>query len=324
MRPSESGSLHFSLITSYSRDSEEFSYLNPQSKAFIKFGNNNLDFRFSYPEFSKMNIKIQTLLEGYDIRWVDTDEYLTAAYNNLPAGDYILNVRALDSSGNQVDILSYPFRIKTPWYVSWWAYISYILILLIISGVIARRQVKRIILKKSEEFARQESLRLIQIEQQEKQIIKLRAEKLESELTYKGKELASATMLIISHAEFLQRLKTKIQQLALEGKINRSESNSLLNMIGENTTDEDEWNIFQENFDLIHENFFRNLKTRYSTLTPTDLKLCSLLRLNYSTKEIARLLSLSTRGVESARYRLRKKLNLEENDNLVEFLIKFK
>lgn len=324
IRPHKAGSLHFSLISSYSRDSEKFNYLNPRSKALINFNNNNLDFRFSFPEFSKINIKIQTLLEGYDIRWTDTDEYLTATYNNLPAGDYTLNARLLDGSGNQIDILNYSFRIKTPWYISWWAIVTYILLLLLISGIIYKRQVEKIIREKSEEFARQESLRFIQIEQQETQIIKLRAEKLETELTHKGKELASATMLIINHAEFLQKLKTKIQQLTLEGKIKRPESSSLINMISDNLTDENEWNVFQENFDLIHENFFRNLKTEFPTLTPSDLKLCTLLRLNYSTKEIARLLSISIRGVESARYRLRKKLNLEENDNLIEFLIKFK
>jgi DNA-binding CsgD family transcriptional regulator len=184
--------------------------------------------------------------------------------------------------------------------------------------------VQSIIRKKSEMFAEQENKRLIQIEQQDKQIIKLRAEKLEADLTYKGKELASATMLNINHNEFLKKLKSQIQQFTLEGKINRLESKKLQSMIGENISYEEEWKVFQENFDLIHENFFRNLKERYPTLTPGDLKLCALLRLNYSTKEITRLLNISMRGVESARYRLRKKLSLDKSANLVEFLINFR
>lgn len=322
--PRKSGSLHFSSIRYYNRNNEESNYLNPQSKAIINYGSNNLDFSFSYPEFSKINVKVQTLLEGYDNRWVDTDKNNSVSYNNLPANEYILNARVLDSSGNQVDLLKYPFRIKSPWYISWWAYTLYLVVILLISGFISKRHVEKIIRKKSEDFAEQENKRLNQIEHQEKQIIKLRAEKLESDLIYKGKELASATMLIINHAEFLKKLKSQIQQYALEGKINRAESRTLINMIGEDQTDEDEWNVFQENFDLIHENFFRKLKDLYPSLTPSDLKLCTLLRLNYTTKEIARLLNISTRGVESARYRLRKKLNLDENDNLVDFLIEFK
>jgi DNA-binding CsgD family transcriptional regulator len=151
----------------------------------------------------------------------------------------------------------------------------------------------------------------------------LRNEKLESELTFKGKELASATMLIINHAEFLKNLRSTIQQQILAGKINRVQGNELVNMIGNNLSEEDEWKQFQDNFDLIHQNFFRKLKEKYPTLTPTDLKLCALLRLNYSSKEVAAMLNISTRGVEAARYRLRKKINLAESVNLVDFMLNF-
>ena len=130
-------------------------------------------------------------------------------------------------------------------------------------------------------------------------------------------------MMLINHSEFLKNLRESIQSLILAGKINRTEGNELLTMIGKNLPEEDEWNLFQSNFDLIHENFFRKLKERYPSLTPTDLKLCSLLRLNYSSKEVAEMLNISIRGVEAARYRLRKKLNLSETDNLVDFMIKF-
>ena len=95
-------------------------------------------------------------------------------------------------------------------------------------------------------------------------------------------------------------------------------------MNGKNLSEEDAWTVFQENFDLIHENFFRKLKEQYPALTPTDLKLCTLLRLNYSSKEIAEMMNISIRGVEAARYRLRKKLLLSESDNLVDFMINFK
>jgi Bacterial regulatory proteins, luxR family. len=131
-------------------------------------------------------------------------------------------------------------------------------------------------------------------------------------------------MMLINHSEFLKSLRANIQTRILAGKINRTEGNALLDMIGKNLSEEDEWNVFQENFDLIHENFFRKLKERYPSLTPSDLKLCTLLRLNYSSKEIAKMLHISIRGVEAARYRLRKKLHLSETENLVDFMIKFK
>ena len=66
---------------------------------------------------------------------------------------------------------------------------------------------------------------------------------------------------------------------------------------------------------------FKNLMNHYPDLTPGDLKLCAYLKMNLSSKEIAVLLNISTRGVEIRRYRLRKKLNLEHDKNLVEFLM---
>ena len=69
---------------------------------------------------------------------------------------------------------------------------------------------------------------------------------------------------------------------------------------------------------------FGNLKLQYTDLTSGDLRFCALLRLNMPTKEIAKLLNISTRGVDAARYRLRKKFNLLPEESLTDFLINFK
>ncbi len=151
----------------------------------------------------------------------------------------------------------------------------------------------------------------------------MKSEKLQNELIYKSKELANATLMVINHQELLNKLKKEIQENIRTGKLYRSNGSSLVKMIDSNLSGEDEWAFFQENFDLIHEHFFRKLTERYPVLTPGDLRLCALLRLNYSSKEIAKMLNLTLRGVEAARYRLRKKLNLEEEENLVSFVINF-
>jgi DNA-binding CsgD family transcriptional regulator len=69
--------------------------------------------------------------------------------------------------------------------------------------------------------------------------------------------------------------------------------------------------------------FFRNLRAKYPNLTPTDLRFCALLRMNLSTKDIAQQTNLTTRGVETARYRIRKKLGIPPGSNLVDFFIDF-
>lgn len=320
----ESSDLRISSVAYYDRKNDRTFYLDPQKEGIIAYKDNDIVFQFIYPEFSKKKFQVECFLHGYDSRWVETGENLSISYNNLPADEYILQARVLDNSGYELSTVRFSFRIKNPWYKTWWALVSYILLFLLLGGMIIKNNVQKIIRKKNQLFIEQENRRLAQLERQDKEITTLRNEKLESELTYKSKELASATMLIINHAEFLRNLRANIQNQILSGKINRIEGNELLNMIGNNLSDDDEWTLFQDNFDLIHQNFFRKLKERYPTLTPTDLKLCALLRLNYSSKEIASMLNISIRGVEAARYRLRKKLHLKEAENLVDFMIEFK
>ena len=84
-----------------------------------------------------------------------------------------------------------------------------------------------------------------------------------------------------------------------------------------------DWEQFEAHFDQVHENFLRNLRNAYPNLTPKDQKLCAYLRMNLTTKEIAPLMNISVRGVEISRYRLRKKLELETDTNLVDFIMKF-
>lgn len=132
-------------------------------------------------------------------------------------------------------------------------------------------------------------------------------------------------MTNIAHQEFLSSLKEEIQRQKLLGQYSRKNLDKLLTLVNSNiVSDEENWTMFQANFDRIHENFFRNLKLQYTDLTSGDLRFCALLRLNMPTKEIAKLLNISTRGVDAARYRLRKKFNLLPEESLTDFLINFK
>ena len=98
----------------------------------------------------------------------------------------------------------------------------------------------------------------------------------------------------------------------------------MIKLMDQNISSDDDWQIFQTNFDRIHENFFRNLHTRYPELTSNDLRFCAYFRLNLTTKDIAHLMNISSKGVEVARYRIRKKINIPSEKNISEFLIEFK
>ena len=145
------------------------------------------------------------------------------------------------------------------------------------------------------------------------------------ELSHKDVELANSTMSIIRKNESLIEIKNEIerQKEQLGTRYPKSMYEKLIGLVDKNLTSEDDWLVFESHFDRAHENFFRRLKNEYPLLTPSDLKLCAYLRLNLATKEIAPLLNISVRGVEIRRYRLRKKLELPPEKNLVEFMMEF-
>ncbi|NDB02453.1 MAG: hypothetical protein EBY38_02115, partial [Flavobacteriaceae bacterium] len=83
----------------------------------------------------------------------------------------------------------------------------------------------------------------------------------------------------------------------------------------------EDWEFFEQAFNHADKKFFKRIKEKHPALTPNDLRLCVYLRLNLSSKEIAPLLNISARSVEIKRYRLRKKLDLERDINLSEYVI---
>lgn len=95
-----------------------------------------------------------------------------------------------------------------------------------------------------------------------------------------------------------------------------------MNKINKAVKNKDEWKVFETNFNEVHEDFFKDVLQKFPKLTSKDLKLCSYLKMNLSSKEIAPLMGISVRGVEVHRYRLRKKMNLDSDVNLTKFLIK--
>ncbi len=145
----EAGELQISYIKYYDRKNDQTFYLDPDEKGVIAFQNNDIGFQFTHPEFSKKVFIVECFLHGYDNRWVNTDENLSISYNNLPANDYILDTRVLDSSGNQLSALRFSFRVKNPWYKTWWAYLSYIVILLLFTGLLTKNHIQRVVQKKT-------------------------------------------------------------------------------------------------------------------------------------------------------------------------------
>ena len=84
--------------------------------------------------------------------------------------------------------------------------------------------------------------------------------------------------------------------------------------------DKRQYQLFETYFEDVHTIFFKRLKEKYPDLSPNDLKMCAYIKMNIPTKEITTLTNISLRGVEIRRYRLRKKLGLSRDVNLITFL----
>ena len=286
---------------------------------------NNISFSFRPGGYPLERLLYQYKLNEIDTAWSDWSGSNMVSYTRLPKGDYTFMVRSLLPSGNVSEPLTFRFTIKPYWYGSIMAFIMYGLALMaaiLISQYYYRKRIKR-----QHERMRQESLAKTLIEKQtaEQEIITLQNQNLETQISHKNIQLADATASILKKNELLIEIKNELekQKEALGNRYPLRYFDRISSLINRNISSDNDWKTFEALFDQAHENFFKRLKTSYPDLTPSDLKLCAYLRLNLSSKEIAPLLNISTRGIEIRRYRLRKRLSLSSDENLVEFILQF-
>ncbi|WP_437918629.1 triple tyrosine motif-containing protein [Sphingobacterium sp. LRF_L2] len=288
---------------------------------------NSIRILFSSPWFTKSPLKYQYILEGYQSDWSLPLETPYIDFTNLGWGNYTFKVRAITATGEISETTEIRFHILAPWYLQWHALIIY-LIAGFFSFFVARKLIidkitkdKLHIQKKLQR--RQEEILRRETEQNEKKLVELKNEQLEQELELKNRELANAATNIVYKNELLNNLHEELLNVKdRDGKKLSNDQLQKVNKLIDNArSDERDWDLFEKSFNESHENFFKKLKTEYPSLSPNDLKLCAYLRLNMSSKDIASLLNISTRGVEIRRYRLRKKFNLPTEKNLSEFLL---
>lgn len=145
---------------------------------------------------------------------------------------------------------------------------------------------------------------------------KMEEEKIQEVLEIKNKELTASVLQIIQHEETLADIKKELIELKKSPDVNHI--NKLSKRINLNTNNN--WKEFEARFVEVNGNFYKELNTRFPKLTQGDQKVCALIKLNFDSKGMAKLLGISTESVHTTRYRLRKKLGLSRQDNLEEFI----
>ncbi|MFZ4634608.1 MAG: tetratricopeptide repeat protein [Saprospiraceae bacterium] len=143
---------------------------------------------------------------------------------------------------------------------------------------------------------------------------------LQGALQERDTTLASHSMQLLLQKDLMGRLSGQLQEAAA-GHADPGQLKALQRVLASESQNEEQWEQFKTQFEAIHSGFFQRLLFRQPKLTAFDLRYCAYLRMNLSSKEIAGLLNTSVRSVETQRYRLRKKLALSPEQDLVAWMI---
>ena len=289
----------------------ELSYYSQHA---IKFPNNHktIYIRFALPNYENSgNIRYSYQLKGYSDNFSlpSSDNIIT--FTKLPAGEYTLQIKAtIDGSNQEFHSQELKIKIPPPWYLGWKGFCLATLLLSVI--VYFSRQYIR---KRWQQQKHQLSIK------HEQDIAIIENQLLQEKLRLQNDELLRVTDSMLYKSDFINQIDKEISKIS-SNKAASIDISGLKQIVEKNKNPEEEWKVFETKFNKTYDNYLVRLNSKYNNLTPADLKLAAYIRMNFSSKEIASLLNISTKSVEMARYRLRKKLDLGHDQNLTEFLMR--
>ncbi|WP_345209427.1 tetratricopeptide repeat protein [Mucilaginibacter gynuensis] len=159
---------------------------------------------------------------------------------------------------------------------------------------------------------------LMQLELKNKQ---LEEDSLKQQLEVKSKELSGHTLNLIKNNQLLEQMRNTLQEMVKEDKRDqKKQMQQIIYQINQSFNHEQHWKEFTTAFEQVHQQFFDKLKNYSNDLTSTDIRLIALIKVNMESKDIAGLLGISMDSLRVSRYRLRKKLNIHQGENLSTFI----
>lgn len=323
------------VYSSEKRDSLIYgrSYLYDNNPLIIPYRRNSIKIKYSasnYEQFQTVFYSYKLSINGQKAFWSEYGKSNLKEYTDLHEGEYTFFVKVVTDKDKKPVIASFSFIVLPPWYRSWWAYILYLVLFFSLMSYAYYKMVekkKKLIRQKEEELIRQKVIFKNESELKDRTIDSLKEENLLSELKYKSEELVRNTLNLVRKNEMLQSIRKEAiginHSISEENLVNiRRRTLRLIGRIDVNIEHDDDLKAFQTTFDFVHRNFFKRLDELFPELNSKEKMLCAYIKMNLMSKEIAPLLNISVRGVEISRYRLRKKLNLNEKENLADFLQK--
>lgn len=236
-------------------------------------------------------------MEGFNENWQQTIAgQRSTTYTNLDPGSYVFRIK------HNEKITSINIHIKPPfWNTMWFRFLVILSSLgVIFSGLYFWS-------KRREAAAN-------------RKILQLQNEKLATEIEAKNSKLMFSSVQMAHKNEILTELKKNLIELKNDPERN---FRSLIRKLDHELKNEDYWKEFNLYFNEVDQKFLDEIVKKHPKLTKNDLRMCSLLRMNLSTKEIASLLNISVRAVEQSRYRLKKRLDLDKDIDLSKYISSF-
>lgn len=291
-----------------------------KEKSEFKYDENSIVINYTVPEYNKyIYTEYQYILEGLQEDWTSWSAKTSANFKNLPPGDYTFKVRAKMANSNPKNMATYYFTITKPWYATTLAVIIYFILGILLTLYIHKAYEEYY--RKNEQKLIEENNLLLEIKELENKqhLMKLKNEQLSSDVDSKSRELAVSSMSLMKKNELLALIKDDLKRSSWNN--DEKSIKSVIKTINESISGDNSWAIFKDAFNSADNDFLKIIKQSHPSLTPNDLRLCAYLRLNLSSKEIAPLLNISVRSVEVKRYRLRKKMDLQHETSVVEYIL---
>ena len=158
------------------------------------------------------------------------------------------------------------------------------------------------------------------VQQYEKRQRKLEKEKHEAVVDAKTREITSYSMLVSNKNKMLKQIGTLTLQIVDNKENAVKTARKIDDIVQANLNIDDEWDNFKMHFDKVHPHFFDKLKQHCSDLTDENLKMCAYIKMRMTTKQIAQLLQVVPNSIITNRYRLKKKLQIDDDEDLEGFI----
>lgn len=259
---------------------------------------------------------------------LDTIENTNLNFYHLEVGEYQVEISALLHHQVSKKTLVHSLIIQPAFWQTIWFRMVFILVCLLLAALGVYLYIRRINRTRDLQLLKQKNKLLSyhnQSIQEQLKIRELEKTNLHLELEKNSQELSSYTLHSVQYSTLFRSLIKQISTIQLSAKVkNKKELEHIKSQLKSNLFQEKQWTHFNDLFKNVHKDFLAQMKQKHQTLTANELRICCLIKLGLLPAEIASIMNISGDSLNSATYRIRKKMELEKGKKLADYLINFK